>query len=336
MSHQNSTTLTDQELDEVISRRERMLVDRPNDTKLLRNLLKLLDCRVSRASGNGAYSMCQSALSSHFKNCGTLETHLDTNFLINSINEYREIISEFEINRQISINQIHEGVGHKINGQPVACNKYLDFFNKNQIICGICYNCYKVQIVPSNVIDLIKLSIILKFTKLDKDNCRKCMIELREDVNNPYKGYIYCESEEDALSCIRTLRIDLERFGVDHMACRISHGCSEYGLRYPEFKFSDDGAHRTQKQPDDWKKIEEDSFSEPDFANEQILNFTTQEITLRDVICFETWIKYSEIIGDDSHKRFQAVPSDGKLSQFIDRVTKQAHVRNAQLIELQD
>lgn len=294
-----------------------------------------LDCQVPWTSGSGAYSMCQIALSSQFKTTNVTDNHLDTDFLINSINKCREIISQFEINRQVPVTQIFEGLRLKIKEQPVYCGKFMDFFKETQVICGLCYDCYKVQIAPSNLIDLIRLSMILKIIDLDRDNSRKCMIELREEITNPYKGYIYCESESEAMNCLEVLRLNLKRFGLAHITSGISHGCSEYGLKYPEFKFSDDGVHHSQKQPDEWKTIEEDYFSEPFSEKGQVLDFNTHEITLRDVICYETWIKYSEIIGDDTHKLFPAVPADGKLKGFINRAAKQAHTRQAQLVKLQ-
>lgn len=334
MSQQKTANFTNLELDDFIASRENLLADRPNDIGLTNNLLMLLDCRVPRASGTGAYSRCQSALSSQFQITKVNENHLDTNFLISSINECREIIGQFEINRTIAVKQIFEGTRHRIKEQPACCGKYLDFFKKTQVICGICYDCYKIQIAPSNLIDLMRLSMILKIIDLDRDNARKCMIEIREGINKPYKGYIYCESEAEAIDCLEVLRTNLERCGLAQITSGISHGCSEYGLEYPEFKFSDDGTHRSQKQPDEWKKIEEDYFSEPFSEKGQILDFNTHEITLRDVICYETWIKYAEIIGDDTHKLFPAVPADGKQKGFINRAEKQAPDRQAQLVEL--
>lgn len=334
MSQQKTANFTDLELDDVIASREKLLADRPNDIRLTDNLLWLLDCQVPRTNGAGVYSRCQNALSSQSQITKVTDNHLDTDFLINSISECREIIGQFEINRTIALMQIFEGTRHRIKEQRVYCGKFLDFFKKTQTICGICYDCYKVQIAASSLIDLIRLSILLKIIKLDRDNNRKCMIEMREDVNKPYKGYIYCESELEAIECLEVLRTNLERFGLAHITSGISHGCSEYGLKYPEFKFSVDGTHRSQKQSDEWKKIEQDYFSEPFSEKGHVLDFNTHEITLRDLICYETWIKYSEIIGDDTHKLFSAVPTDGKQKQFINKAEKQARHRQAQLVEL--
>ncbi|MGJ8532867.1 MAG: hypothetical protein ACSHYC_11860 [Alphaproteobacteria bacterium] len=334
MSQQKTANFTNLELDDVVASREKLLADRPNDIGLTGNLLLMLDCQVPRTSGTGPYSRCQSALSSQIQITKVNDNHLDADFLIASINECREIISRFEINRKIAAQQIFEGTRQIINEQPVYCRKYLDFFKNTQAICGICYDCYKIQIAPSNVVDLMRLSMILKIIELDRDNARKCMIEMREGIEKPYKGYIYCESESEAIDCLKVLRTNLKQFGLAHIPCGISHGCSEYGLKYPEFKFSDDGAHRSQKQPDEWRKTEDEYFSEPFSEKGQVLNFNTHEITLRDVICYETWIKYSEIIGDDTHKLFPAVPADGKVQGFINLASKQATIRKAQLVEL--
>lgn len=333
---QQTTTLSDEKLDKLISRHERLLVDRPNDQRLADNLLKLIDLQVPRASGDGAYSKCQRALSAQFDGVGVTKKHLDVDILSQSINEFRTIINRFKIDKRVPISQIKEGNKHKINKKPALCNQYINLFEKTGAICGICYDCYKIQILPTRVIELIQLSIILKIINLDRDNARKTMIELRADVKNPYKGYIFCQSEEEAIHCLKTLEIELKRVGLGHISCGISHGCSEYGLKYPEFKFSPDGTHRTQKQPDEWRNIEEEFVSEPIQGNQEILNFSTHEITLRDVICYETWIKYSEIIKDDSHRHFLPVPMEGKTNGFIKRIEKQADIRKTQLIELEE
>ena len=44
-----------------------------------------------------------------------------------------------------------------------------------------------------NVIDLIKLSFLFKNLKLENNNTRKCMVEIRNEISGNYKGYIYCE-----------------------------------------------------------------------------------------------------------------------------------------------
>ena len=40
----------------------------------------------------------------------------------------------------------------------------------------------------------MKLYVVFDNIKLDKDNSRKCMIELRPEVPGNYKGLIFCNS----------------------------------------------------------------------------------------------------------------------------------------------
>lgn len=131
MSQQKTASFTDLELDDVIASREKTLADRPDDMRLTRNLLWLLDCQVPGACGSGVYSRCQNALSSQPQITKLTHDHFDTNFLINSISECREIIGQFNINRTVAVKQIFEGTRHKIKEQPVYCGKFLDFFQEN-------------------------------------------------------------------------------------------------------------------------------------------------------------------------------------------------------------
>ena len=60
-----------------------------------------------------------------------------------------------------------------------------------------CFSCYKVQIDPKNVIDLIKLFFLFDGMYFENENLRKCFIDFRKDEKN-YKGIIYCTTLEEA------------------------------------------------------------------------------------------------------------------------------------------
>ena len=64
------------------------------------------------------------------------------------------------------------------------------------------------------------------------------MVEIREEVPFPYKGYVYCQSEAEAKHCLEMTERALRSSGVSNVIIGLSHGCSEYGLRYPEWKYS--------------------------------------------------------------------------------------------------
>ena len=86
------------------------------------------------------------------------------------------------------------------------------------------------------------------------------MVELREYVKFPYKGYIFCDSEEMAQKELAKLQNILETTGVSAIS-KVSHGCSEFGYEYPEFKYSEGGEHQKFHQKNneviwqDWVKV---------------------------------------------------------------------------------
>lgn len=335
MTQKNSTSLSETELAEDISRIESVVQSQPNSQRLVNLLLTLLDCQSPNTTGDGQYSKCQHALNAQFRDADLSHYDIVQRPFIKLIDEWRQILNHFEINRQIVISQIYEGESAKIDKKAIHCNKYMDFFNATNVIKEVCFSCYKIQIIPNNLITLMKLYFVMKDLKLPRNNSRKCMIEFREDISHPYKGYIYCESENEANNCLHEMKLKLEEFGLNGVYCGISHGCSEYGLKYPEFKYSKDGSHRKFTQSEKWKKIETDSpitVSEP---NINVFYFNKHEVTLRDVICFETWIKYAQIIGDNSYQKFRELPVE-KNKIFTDRIIKQADTRSLQLDNLRN
>jgi hypothetical protein len=334
LPEQKATQLDDNELAELVNRLERNLLARPKDVRPIPKLLTLLDLQSPNTTGNGPYSQCQRALADQFREEDLSKIKTDPQQLIFLLNGWRKTLTGFNVNKKNINSQIHQGQKPTINGQSIRCGSYLDFFNKNNAICGICFSCYKVQILPYTVIDLIRLSFIMKNLTLKRDNSRKCMVDLRDEISYPYKGYIYCESESEASYCLAKLKNELSKSDMPDMYCGISHGCSEYPIAFPEFKFSKDGTHRNFQPPPDWQVLEREFFgtaSEPDM---QLIHRNNSKITLRDIMCFETWIKYAELIGDESSQLFKEVFVSYPPAAFVERMTRQAPARQAQLAEL--
>ena len=87
---------------------------------------------------------------------------------------------------------------YRRNSNELNCKRHKKIFNNHDIIPEYCFGCYKVQIEPDNVIDLIKLYILFKNINLKNNNLRKCMIEFRPNISGRYKGLIYCDSLKDS------------------------------------------------------------------------------------------------------------------------------------------
>lgn len=336
MPQQNSTSLSNSELADLVTRVETRLMKRPNDLRPLPKLLQLLDYQSPNTSGDGPYSRCQRALGSQFRTANLAYGEIFNDQIVALMNEWRTETNKFKLNKNIAITQVFEGEIAKINGNYIRCSEYLDFFDKNKAIIKTCFECYKVQILPDNIISLMKLYFIMKNIEFERDNARKCMVEIREDVLYPYKGYIYCQSEKEAIKCKSEIVFELNKFGLSNVRCGISHGCSEYGLEYPEFKYSADGAHRHFHQPEKWKALEEKSFTPKPHTGATVFHQNNYEVTLRDVLCFETWIKYAELIGDSAYRHFESIPISNTTDAFIRRVKGQAKAKKKQLAELRE
>ena len=93
----------------------------------------------------------------------------------------------------LTTNQIPRGGKEYLN-----CERAFDIFENYNVMPEYCFNCYKVQIDPKNVIELIKLHFLFDILYFENQNLRKCMIDLRKNVKGIYKGFIYCTTLEEA------------------------------------------------------------------------------------------------------------------------------------------
>ena len=62
------------------------------------------------------------------------------------------------------------------------------------------------------------------------------MIELRKNIPGNYKGYIYCNSLEEANYALKFLKPILDNNLYQQYSISVKRGCSEYALSYPAYK----------------------------------------------------------------------------------------------------
>ena len=125
---------------------------------------------------------------------------------------------------------------YRKNSQDLNCKRHFKVFNKFNIIPKFCFSCYKIQINLKNVIDLIKLYFIFDTINLQKNNIRKCVVELRDKVKGNYKGYIYCNGLFEAKEIKEKMNQIISKEQFDNFTIEIKHGCTEYYKSYPKFK----------------------------------------------------------------------------------------------------
>ena len=162
------------------------------------------------------------------------------------------------------------------------------------------------------------------------------MVEVREAVPYPYKGYVYCQSEDEAKYCLEAFEQAMRSSGVSNVISGISHGCSEYGLRYPEWKYSKDGSHRLFERPKSWDESESEFFATKQNWLPPVPHYNKDGVTVCDIFVFNTWVNYAEIIGDDSWKTFHDSPASDMPEHFAARVSQQSQQRKAEFLELKN
>lgn len=313
---------------------ERTVQDTPGDLNALLRLLNILDSYIPGRRGLGVYSECQRALSEY------VDEKINTDDLLDPVkisDYYKELQNFIDLRCNpppLSLRQLFYGEVLTVNGEYGLCGLRMALFEKTDVISRLCHDCYKVQILPLDLERLVQIHFILQRLDLPRSNAGKSMVEVREKVPFPYKAYIYCESEDEAKVCLEKFREALAAAGISRVRSGISHGCSEYGLKYPDFRYSADGSHRSFARPAHWEQTESDFWSANRGKAKPTRRSRKEVFSIRDILVFRSWIDYAEIIGDHSAKMFRDRPSLNKPEPWAEHVRKQAQRRNAQMEEL--
>ena len=206
----------------------------------------------------------------------------------------KEIIKKYFKNKIfLTTNQIPRG-GKKYQN----CERAFDIFGSYKVMPEYCFSCYKVQIDPKNVIDLIKLHFLFDIMYFENENLRKCFVDFREEEKN-YKGIIYCTTLEEANKINDNIGKYLKTSIDEGIKSHVKRGCKEFAEKYPEYKNLEKNVMTYKKE---WKKIE----SEFDENNQKIYKTGERKLTnglnLKDVLIFENWINFAKKEGDESYK----------------------------------
>ena len=184
------------------------------------------------------------------------------------------------------------------------CSRHFAVFNKYSVIPEYCFGCYKIQIEPKDVVDLIKLYFVFDNINLTKSRLRKCMIEMRPDIPGPYKGLIYCSSLQDVEETTEIIAPILKNTINNKIKIFIKRGCSEFSQKYPEFtEFKN--SKKIMKYPSKWKDAEnktDEILPKKNYSSERVLPKTIKGQTLSDILIISNWICYARAIKDYSYK----------------------------------
>ena len=184
----------------------------------------------------------------------------------------------------------------------------MSIFNEHNIIPEFCFGCYKVQVEPKSIIELIKLFIVFDQLELHENNTRKCMVELRPEVSGFYKGLIFCSGLKQANQISDHLNIIIKQSISPQLVSKVKRGCSEYAIAHPDYKEINNSGPQLMNYNKDWKVFEE-SFdrSNPTETNE-ISRTSLSGLNLNDALIIQKWIDYAKGIGDPTSELFYGLP----------------------------
>jgi len=264
--------------------------------------------------------------------CHTNSATLKNSYIFENHNEINKIKIEYSQNKFINDNTITNFLDKSLNRinkkfekfdyQPTQiyrrdlrllnCKRHKKIFNSHKIIPEFCFGCYKVQIEPENIFDLIKLYIL--FDNIYLENIRKCMIELRPDIPGNYKGLIYCKSVEEAKNILKKINNLIINNFEKKLPINIKRGCTEYGLKYQQYNNLEENI---MKYSSEWKKYEaliDENY--PNLAFNEKLRPTIKGTTLHDILVIRNWIYFAKLNGDE---KFELIPNQFFESNIIKR-----------------
>ena len=243
---------------------------------------------------------------------------IDKNSIAKLIND-AELSLNFDIQRKSIPGQIFRGMTSlKWKQDPVAgipnCDKYLKLFDERKIIPAYCFTCYKIQIEPANVIDLIKLMLLFNTKLVPGDNTRKCFVELRPSVGGTYKGLIYYQDLEQAKKDLPVVTGVVKEKISEQIPVALKRGCSEYANEYPQYAAYDDVASDAMRSSD-WDERESRYYQENGsaFTNANQESHNRAGFSMVELRIIVVWLRYAATIGDTSYKtftkyKFQIIP----------------------------
>jgi len=226
--------------------------------------------------------------------------------------------------------QIFRGVTPSVwkDAYPANCRRHHLVFDKFNIIPAYCFNCYKIQIKVSNVVDLIKLLLIFHELKLPDDNTRKCYVEDRPDIEGSYAGLIYYQDLKECSLHINEIRRIIDENISSNNVILLKRGCSDYPDKYPEYGLFDKNNRPIMHYKSEWNEIES-FFDKENMAghlkSSNLRSYNKPGFDAAEIHIIHNWLRYAASIGDSSYleitdlpiKPFSCIPI--KSFSFINR-----------------
>ena len=213
--------------------------------------------------------------------------------IVSLLSRSEDFISSFGLELRTKQDQI-------FRGNSMNCERHLSIFDEHEVIPEFCFGCYKVQVEPRSIIDLIKLLVIFDQLELDENNTRKCMIEFRPEISGFYKGLIYCSDLNQANQIADHLDLIIKKSIGSELSATVKRGCSQYAISYPDYKEINHTGPQLMNYKEEWRVIEDDHDKKELMHVKELKRVNLPGLNLSDVLIIRKWIDYAKGIGDSS------------------------------------
>ena len=259
------------------------------------NLIQSLTC--SNSKRENSIINAHNNLKKLHKNFNSLEC-LEINNLNYILNESNKILRN--IKESISSIEYDETQTYRRNAVDLNCKRHHDVFGELNLIPRFCFSCFKIQIEPKSVIDLIKLFFIFDNSLFENNNWRKCMIELRNGVPGAYKGFIYCSSNDEADKILNQITPLLKNHLIYN--AKIKRGCTEFYEKFPNYKEINNTEDNFMHYDPSWEQ-EERKYDLKKNLKKKISKETLSGLSISDFLIINNWLNYAKTIGDLSYEK---------------------------------
>jgi len=224
-----------------------------------------------------------------------IEDYKIKNFFTKSI----EIVDKYLKNLGSSDTQIF-----RQNSDNLNCDRHFKVFNTYNAIPEFCFGCFKIVIELKNVLDLFKLYFVFDNLYLGLKNIRKVMVETRDNVSGTYKGLIYCKNVNEVNLIKEKLNKLLSKNIGNNFSISTKRGCTEFAVKYPQYKKISLNKSEMMKYNDTWKEKEKiiDNQIYNENSEKGLIYPSLKGPKLSDILIMKNWLIYAKKINDNSFK----------------------------------
>lgn len=202
----------------------------------------------------------------------------------------------------------------KDQNYPASCKRHKLLFNTHGVIPRYCFDCYKIEIHPSTVMELFKLMIVFNELNLEDNNHRKLWLRPQKTMPVNYSGTIYFQSLTKAIKSIDNVKSVIDKEIRQDIPIKIKRGCSEFNHVLPNYHDIKESYDSLVGDKSGWREIELDfdrsgaaDVLRPIVKSVLPLIADFNEYHYR-VLC--AWLKYARTIGDDTYLKVAETPVD--------------------------